>query len=125
MVILFDLDGTLLPMDQDQFTKAYFEALSKKLAPYGYDPQQLIRAVWQGTKAMVENDGKQTSEQVFWKEFAKLFGDKAYLVISLCYFRMRNPQGILKSVLDIPLGGIDLHNDEVRRLFHIFQRILR
>ena len=25
--ILFDLDGTLLPMDQDSFTKAYFKAL--------------------------------------------------------------------------------------------------
>ena len=76
--ILFDLDGTLLPMDQDKFTTAYFEALSKKLAPYGYEPQQLVGGVWQGTKAMVKNDGKQTNEQVFWKEFAELFGDKVY-----------------------------------------------
>ena len=28
--ILFDLDGTLLPMNQDEFTKAYFGALAKK-----------------------------------------------------------------------------------------------
>ena len=27
--ILFDLDGTLLPMDQDTFVKAYFGYLSK------------------------------------------------------------------------------------------------
>lgn len=76
--VLFDLDGTLLPMQQDEFTTAYFEGLSKKLAPYGYEPQQLIGGVWHGTKAMVKNDGKQTNEQVFWKEFAELFGDKAY-----------------------------------------------
>lgn len=76
--ILFDLDGTLLPMQQDEFTTAYFEGLSKKLAPYGYEPQRLIGGVWQGTKAMVKNDGKQTNEQVFWKEFAELFGDKVY-----------------------------------------------
>lgn len=76
--ILFDLDGTLLPMRQDEFTSGYFEALSKKLAPYGYEPQRLIGGVWQGTKAMVKNDGKQTNEQVFWKEFAELFGDKVY-----------------------------------------------
>ena len=76
--ILFDLDGTLLPMQQDEFTTAYFGALSKKLAPYGYEPQQLINGVWQGTKAMVKNDGKQTNEQVFWKAFAELFGDKVY-----------------------------------------------
>ncbi len=31
--ILFDLDGTLLPMDQDLFMKYYFEALAKKLVP--------------------------------------------------------------------------------------------
>ena len=31
--VLFDLDGTLLPMDQDTFVKAYFGYLSKKLYP--------------------------------------------------------------------------------------------
>ncbi|MDE7163798.1 MAG: HAD family hydrolase [Clostridiales bacterium] len=76
--ILFDLDGTLLPMRQDEFTTAYFESLSKKLAWYGYEPHRLIGGIWQGTKAMVKNDGKQTNEQVFWKEFAVLFGDKVY-----------------------------------------------
>lgn len=76
--ILFDLDGTLLPMDQDSFTKAYFGGLSKKLAPYGYEPKRLVGGVWQGTKAMVKNDGTQTNEQVFWREFASLFGEKVY-----------------------------------------------
>lgn len=76
--ILFDLDGTLLPMQQDEFTTAYFDRLSKKFAPCGYEPKRLIEGVWQGTKAMVKNNGKQTNEQVFWKEFAGLFGDKIY-----------------------------------------------
>ena len=77
-IILFDLDGTLLPMQQDEFTTAYFNGLSKKLAPYGYEPKRLVGGVWQGTKAMVKNDGTQTNEQVFWKEFASLFGEKVY-----------------------------------------------
>ena len=34
--VLFDLDGTLLPMDQDVFIKAYFGGLVKALAPHGY-----------------------------------------------------------------------------------------
>ena len=34
-MILFDLDGTLLPMDQEIFTKKYFKRLAAKLAPYG------------------------------------------------------------------------------------------
>ncbi len=37
--ILFDLDGTLLPMDQEAFTTGYFKFLAKKLAPYGYEPE--------------------------------------------------------------------------------------
>lgn len=76
--VLFDLDGTLLPMQQDEFTTAYFDGLSKKLAPYGYEPKRLVGGVWHGTKAMVKNNGTQTNEQVFWKEFAALFGDKVY-----------------------------------------------
>ena len=33
--VLFDLDGTLLPMDQEVFIKDYFGRLAKKLSPYG------------------------------------------------------------------------------------------
>lgn len=75
--ILFDLDGTLLPMDQEQFIRAYFKQLSAKMAPYGYNPEQLVKAVWAGTAAMVQNDGSSTNEAVFWKGFSKIFGDKA------------------------------------------------
>ena len=31
--VLLDLDGTLLPMDQDIFIKKYFGLLAQKLAP--------------------------------------------------------------------------------------------
>ena len=65
--VLFDLDGTLLPMDQDVFNKAYFGALSKKLAPRGYEPKSFIDSVWAGVIAMLRNDGKNTNEQVFWQ----------------------------------------------------------
>lgn len=64
--ILFDLDGTLLPMDQDVFIKKYFGLLAQKLAPHGYDPEKLIQAVWAGTKAMVMNNGKVTNKEAFW-----------------------------------------------------------
>ena len=43
--VLFDLDGTLLPMDQDEFVKAYFGALAKKMAPHGYDPKQFVDTI--------------------------------------------------------------------------------
>lgn len=73
--ILFDLDGTLLPMDQDVFTKCYFKGLCKKAAPYGYAPDQLVNAVWAGTKAMITNDGTQTCEAAFWNCFAEILGE--------------------------------------------------
>jgi len=75
--IFFDLDGTLLPMDQEAFTKADFKRLAAKLLPHGYVPQTLINGVWAGTAAMVQNDGSCTNEEAFWACFAKTFGDKA------------------------------------------------
>ena len=75
--ILFDLDGTLLPMDQDVFIKAYFSRLAAKLAPHGYDPEKLIKAIWGGTAAMVKNDGSVTNEDVFWNYFCTVFGENA------------------------------------------------
>lgn len=76
-VILFDLDGTLLPMDQNAFVKAYFGLLAKKLAPRGYEPEKLIDAIWKGTAAMVKNNGERINEHVFWIKFVELFGEKA------------------------------------------------
>ncbi len=75
--VLFDLDGTLLPMDQDAFVKAYFGLLAKKLAPHGYEPDALIQSVWAGTAAMVKNDGTKTNEEVFWDHFSTVFGENA------------------------------------------------
>ena len=51
--ILFDLDGTLLPMDNDVFTKGYLSLLSRAIAPHGYEPREMISAMWYGVEAMV------------------------------------------------------------------------
>ncbi len=74
-VILFDLDGTLLPMDQDEFVKAYFGLLAKKLSAFGYEPEKLIQSIWMGTKAMITNDGSQTNEEAFWDLFKNIYGE--------------------------------------------------
>ena len=73
--ILFDLDGSLLPMDQDGFVGCYFKLLGEMMAGLGYDPRASVKAVIAGTKAMAENDGSQTNEEAFWKVFAGLLGD--------------------------------------------------
>ena len=75
--VLFDLDGTLLPMDQDEFVTYYFRLLAKKMAPYGYEPKKLISSVWGGTEAMVKNDGSRTNEEAFWSFFVGEYGEEA------------------------------------------------
>jgi len=75
--LLFDLDGTLLPMDLDVFVNAYMKRLAVWMAPYGYDPKQLVAAVWAGTAAMVKNDGSRTNEAAFWECFCSMLGEAA------------------------------------------------
>lgn len=82
--IFFDLDGTLLPMDQEKFTNVYFKELSIVLAKYGIPAEELVRAVWAGTKAMVKNDGICTNEKRFWEVFLALTGIKSETVVSEC-----------------------------------------
>lgn len=67
--ILFDLDGTLLPMDLDEFIKIYFDSLGKKFAQLGYDYEVILKGVITGTKMMIKNDGNSTNEDIFWKNF--------------------------------------------------------
>lgn len=67
--IMFDLDGTLLPMDTDLFTKLYIGGLAEKLAPYGLDPKKVALSLMEGVKAMVKNDGSTSNADCFWNVF--------------------------------------------------------
>ena len=66
--ILFDLDGTLLPMNQDEFVTFYMPLLAKKYLSEGisFDPKAFIASVWKGYDAMVKNDGSCTSSNNPW-----------------------------------------------------------
>jgi len=75
---IFDLDGTLLPMpNQELFLDTYFNALSMKMIPHGLDPKELVKAVWTGTKSMIGNDGTMTNEDRFWETFCERMGQEA------------------------------------------------
>lgn len=69
--ILFDLDGTLLPLDIDEFIKIYFGEMGKTFQDL-IDADRLAGHVWAGTKAMISNLEKKTNEQVFMETFARL-----------------------------------------------------
>lgn len=76
--VLFDLDATLLPMDQDAFIAGYFKLLARKLVPHGYDKDLLLRGMWGAVNAMIENDGSRLNREVFWEMFSKGCGERVF-----------------------------------------------
>lgn len=78
--VLFDLDGTLLPFDQEEFIHSYFKRLAIKLIPMGFEKDSLMKAIWTGMEAMTRNDGTKTNEVAFWEVFEGLLHTKRELL---------------------------------------------
>lgn len=73
--ILFDVDGTLLPMDVHEFVKYYFGSLCEKMIPVlKIEPKSLTDSIMAGLGAMAKNDGSALNRDVFWKAAAKVSG---------------------------------------------------
>jgi FMN phosphatase YigB (HAD superfamily) len=68
--ILFDLDGTLLPIEEQPFMELYFGFMAKHFAALGFDYRALIQAVLKSTDSMRANRGPKTNEAVFWDIFS-------------------------------------------------------
>ncbi|MDK2820509.1 MAG: hypothetical protein PWP31_474 [Clostridia bacterium] len=67
--LLFDLDGTLLPMDMDNFMNKYMEALARRLQHF-IPPKKFIKYLLAATQAMIEdNNLERTNEEVFMEYF--------------------------------------------------------
>ena len=73
--ILFDLDGTLLPMDLPVFIGDYFSRLTRRIVPLGYEPEGVMKGLRAGVKAMILNDGTCTNEERFWQAFSAVLGE--------------------------------------------------
>lgn len=86
--ILFDLDGTLLHMDQDAFLKVYMKELIGAILPLGGDPSVIKAAFFKGVEAMILNDGTRTNHDAFWDCFMEIVGgDKqAYIDMSDAFY---------------------------------------
>lgn len=81
--VLFDLDGTLLPMNQDVFVGSYFAALAEKLSHHGYDKEELTAVIWKSMKAMMKNTTDEKNEAVFWRVFTEAYGDRGRQDVSV------------------------------------------
>ncbi|ETA81961.1 HAD family hydrolase [Youngiibacter fragilis] len=71
--ILFDLDGTLLPMDLEKFQELYFKGLSGEFSDL-MDPRKLGGLVWECTLEMVKDKSSRTNRDVFMDEMGKRVG---------------------------------------------------
>ena len=69
--VLFDLDGTLIRMDQDRFIELYFKSILGKLASLGYDAALMYKALEESVRATIRNDGSMLNEERFWSTFSE------------------------------------------------------
>ena len=74
-VVLFDLDGTLLPMNQDKFIEVYFKNLTEYMCRDGeHEPSEYYQAIWQGVVAMITNDNSFDNEVAYFNAIGKIYG---------------------------------------------------
>ena len=101
--ILFDLDGTLLRFSQKEFIRLYISEISKVFVRMGMDAEKSVKALWAGTKSMVENDGSVPNKERFWSTFANtlgLAGEQAKAVEAACDSFYSNEFNVVKAVVD-------------------------
>lgn len=63
--ILFDLDGTLLPMHEPTFVTYFYQALVEYLTPMGVSPKQVGEVLKMSLEYVVGNDGRCCNRQAF------------------------------------------------------------
>jgi HAD superfamily hydrolase (TIGR01549 family) len=71
---LFDLDGTLLPMDNSIFEREYFKKIAHKLSGH-FEPDSIVKYIWNSTMKMIGNTGgRKTNKEVFFEDFISVTG---------------------------------------------------
>lgn len=70
--ILFDLDGTLLKMNEKQFIQSYFSRIQALFETLELDVPLVMKGFMQGVTSMISNDGHKTNEEVYWDTFVRV-----------------------------------------------------
>lgn len=68
---LFDLDGTLLPLDIEEFERIYFKELSHEFRDTVHS-DAIIKYIMESLEVMLANNGKKLNCEVFGENFSKL-----------------------------------------------------
>ncbi|WP_241963623.1 HAD family hydrolase [Gordonibacter sp. 28C] len=67
--VFFDLDGTLLPMEIEEFLGTYFKAIGHYVAEQGLDAQAFSAGFKAGIGAMAAHDDGRTNAEAYWEAF--------------------------------------------------------
>lgn len=73
--VLFDLDGTLYPIDTVAFEGHYVGTMTDAAEEAGYDRNEFLDALAAGTKAIKNNDGSRLNREVFAESYRSSFGE--------------------------------------------------
>lgn len=74
-LIMFDMDGTLLPLEVRDFLAPYYELLVAAADRDGLDAQRLRNAVNKGIFGMYDHPTSETNETAFWRVFYASYFD--------------------------------------------------
>lgn len=72
--VLFDLDGTLLPIEMEDFEQVYYTSITNKLSDI-ISPEKLLHMMGESLKVMVANTERITNEDVFINELKKYISE--------------------------------------------------
>lgn len=72
--VLFDLDGTLYPIDTLAFETHYLKTMADAAEAFGYPKNDFLRAMADGTKAIKANDGSRLNRDVFVQTYCQIYG---------------------------------------------------
>ena len=104
--VLFDLDGTLLPMDIESFMHAYFKEVGRVFSDI-MEPDTFIKKLMAATNYMVKNlEPCKTNKEVFEEEFARLMGrDISDIMDRFIHFYSTDFKKLRQTVNPNPLCG--------------------
>ena len=76
--IMFDLDGTLLSIDMNDFESIYYKSLSESFKDI-ISPNEFMKLLYGSMKIMMENTEERTNEEVFMEAMKSMVKDDFYV----------------------------------------------